>query len=155
MILGMNFKGARIYPKKKLPIQFGISNVEIFSPDPAQNPNNPQSENGTLPNRGGAGYGQSPYGDGQEFETPGVYGENPALVGNVIKLSRFSFIAHRTATWGGTTLMCENIQNARKFVESACNMSLRQSETELSDGTTMYQFWNDGSGGPGGGYGGP
>jgi len=68
--------------------------------------------------------------------------EDPALVGFVIQVSQYAFVAQRTQTWGGTTAITSKFDDARKFIEAACSQSLRQVQNELTSGPLMFRFYN-------------
>ena len=123
---------------------------------PAGGPDNVQGEGDVLsegqPIAGlKDGEGNMPYGDKARLN-PG--GEDPRLVGIVIRQSRTLFLANRTQTWGGTELITAKFDDARRFLEGACGQLLRQESFTLADGTAGVKFWNDAFGAPlGRGYG--
>lgn len=110
-------------------------------PGPANATGNSQDVDGVLPTDGMVGYGDMPYGDHGD-EVIGVNNENPSIVGVVIRVSQYHFVAERTNTWGGTTFISASLNEARKFIEDACGQSLRQEETQLGTGQQMFRYYN-------------
>lgn len=117
---------------------------EVFGPPPG-----PADVTGSssmcaapLPKAGTTGYGDMPYGDTSDGEHTGLIGEDPSLVGYVIQQTQYNFVAQRTQTWGGTTIITSKFDDARKFIEAACGLSLRQEKTELESGPLMFKFYN-------------
>jgi hypothetical protein len=82
-----------------------------------------------------------PYGD-EGAVVRGVGGENPAVVGYVIQLSEYNFVAQRTNTWGGTSVVSSTFDSCRKFIEGACGQTCRQQAESLSTGQRVFKFFN-------------
>ena len=72
----------------------------------------------------------------------GAVGEDPTLVGTVIQLGRNNYMARRTQTWGGTTLISATFDQCRKFIEAACGQNLRQEQGALASGPMVFRFYN-------------
>ena len=94
------------------------------------------------------GYGDMPYGDGIGIDQG--FGEDPRLVGVVIKLSTYTWLAFRTQTWGGTQFIGNHFKDARLFLEGACGRLLREEQFVMADGTHAFRYWNDAYTGPAG-----
>lgn len=107
----------------------------------------------------GRGYGDMPYGDEEGPAYVGALGEDPRLVGTVIQLARYNFIAQRSQTWGGTSLITATFDQARKFLEAACNQNLRAQTSAMTGGPQITYFYSPTytslmQAAPGGGFGG-
>lgn len=99
---------------------------------------------GMLPRVVEDGYGSMEYGDGFEFQAyEGSCGDEPGFVGEIVKVSEHNYQAFKSRTWGASTLITNNLQDARMFINSACGCSCREQIEPRVDGTVVYQFYND------------
>lgn len=122
-----------------------LSLGRVFGPPPgpadAYGPGDAEEGIGRLPVLVEGGYGEMPYGDG-EAGYVGTAGEDPTLVGTVVKMAEHNYFAYRTQTWGGTTMIGSKFDDCRKFIEGACGQVLRQEKETLASGQISFKFYN-------------
>jgi hypothetical protein len=90
------------------------------------------------------GWGGMPWGDGfEQAEFEGPCGDQASYVGEIVMFNDINYQAFKSRAWGASTLITNNLKDARHFVNSATGKACREVQTLSEDGTIVYKFYND------------